>query len=314
MKKIAFLLSILYSALPASAQYSTASVSGPWIGTPGGSTPSYLIFDGLGHISEIGMPFDSLYPVGTDSVSPSGAVYSQLNLLIGTGYGRGQMVNDSSFNLYDTIAAMHLGQDISLYKVLNPGALSGVWSGTVYDSSSNYTRNIQMTVNSSGAVTAATGIPLTAGRIFAGRDTFAGYITTTDDSCAYRALALSGVFHGDSLYGPTQLGIYHNGSFNCQAGGYATFVRTSSGIADIPAIEFSVYPNPFTEQIEISVNNPAGDIQADIYDLYGRKILSRSLGSGQTSSIDASMLSSGMYMLTLTGADGKTSAKKIMKN
>jgi hypothetical protein len=313
MKKIIFLLSIIYFTLPASAQYSTASVSRTWIANDG-SQPAYIIFDGNGNVTEMGISADSLHPVGTDSVTPLGAVSFQLNLIVGPGYVQGQMLNDSSINMHDTIPAIHMGGNLDLYKVSNPGALSGVWSGTVYDSNSNYARNIQLTVNSSGTITAATGIPLIAGRLFAGRDTFAGYITTTDDSCAYRAIQLWGVYSGDSLYGMTQLGGTSLNGGECNSQSTIILMRSSNVIADIPAIDFSVYPDPFTDRIEISVSNPANKMQADLYDLYGKKVLSRSLGSGQTSSIDASMLGSGMYMLTLTGADGKTSAKKVIKN
>jgi hypothetical protein len=314
MKKLIFLLSILYSAMPASAQYSTASVSGPWIANDG-SQPAYLIFDGNGNVNELGAAIDSLHPVGSDSISPSGAVSFRLNLIVGTASATGQMLNDSSFTVYDTIVSVHLAQHIYVCKVSNPGALSGVWSGTVYDSSSNYTRTIQLTVNGSGTITTATGIPLTTGRIFASRDSFAGYITSTDDSCAYKAIQIWGVVSGDSLKGPAQLGPMDttHGS-NCQMGGYAILVRASSGIADIPAIDFSVYPNPFTDQIDISVSKPGNKIQADLYDLCGRKVLSRPLDSSRYSGIDASMLGSGMYILALTGADGKTCARRIIKN
>lgn len=315
MKKIIFFFSIIYFALPIHtfAQYSTASLSGPWIATDG-SQPTYLLFDGNGNINEVGGIVDSLYPVGIDSVSPSGAVYLQMNLIIGPFLGQGQMLNDSSADIHDTIPSQQLGQDIYIYKVLNPGALSGVWSGTVYDSISNYTRNVQLTVNSSGTITAATGLPLVAGKIFAGRDTFAGYITSTDDSCAYKAIQLWGIFSGDSLKGVAQMGAFHNNASNCNGGGYAIFVRTSSGIADIPAIDFSVYPDPFTDQIAISVSKPGNKMQADLYDLYGRKVLSQLLDSSRYSSIDAGILGSGMYILTLTDASGSTSTKRIIKN
>jgi hypothetical protein len=308
MKKIILFLSLACFIIPVRiyAQYSNASLSGPWITNNDNSQIVYIIFDGAGNITQLGASIDSLNPVGTYSVTGPGAIAVTLNVTQGTVNLTGQMINDSSANLTGGIG------NVYAYKVLNTGALEGTWSGVIFDTLANYSKNVTLTVNSTGVVTAATGITgLIAGHIYEGRDTFAGYITTTDDSCAFRAIQLAGIQYLDSLLGEGNLGANNS---NCQSFAFAEFVQISNGIATIPAIDFSVYPNPFSEQIEISVNNPADKMQADLYDLYGRKVLSQPLATVKNTSLDAGTLSSGMYMLTLTDAIGQTTTKTVIKN
>jgi hypothetical protein len=312
MKKIILLLSLACLVMPGYmfGQYSKASLNGPWITTGGQNGTNYIIFDGAGTINELGASVDSVHPVGVDSVSPSGAIFFQMDLLPGMTYGDGQMLNDTSATIFDTIPTIQLGVYGRMFKVLDPAALAGIWSGTVYDSNARYTRNVQLTVNSSGTITAATGIPLIAGKVFAGRDTFGGYITTTDDSCRFKSLEIGGVFSSNTLSGACKMGPFNN---NCQGSGYLSLSRPSS-ITTISTIDFSVYPNPFTDQMEISVNNTGGNIQADLYDLCGRKVLSQPLGSGPGTSLNTSMLGRGMYMLTLTDSNGMSYTKRAIKN
>ena len=308
MKKIILILSLVCFITPAfvSAQYSTASLNGPWI-TLNGPNITYIIFDGAGTINQLGTADDSLQPVGTYSVSGSGQIYASLNLVQGTDIVIGQMLNDSSADLLDTV--QH--QSMYMYKVLNTAALAGTWAGEIYDSAAHYSRMVHLAVNSSGVIVSATGITgLIAGHIYTGRDTFAGYITSTDDSCSFKVVQIAGLMVGDSLIGGGRLG-QHNS--NCQTVCYLKFGPAPTGITTISTIDFSVYPNPFTDKIEISVNSPAGNIQANLYDLYGRKVLSRSLSHDPAISIDASTLSAGMYMLTLTDSYGITSTERVIK-
>ena len=310
MKKLFLLLSLVCLLTPAmvSAQYSNASLNGPWItysNTNNGGV-TYIIFDGAGHITQLGTSDDTLSPVGTYSVTGPGVISATLNLVSGQTTVNGQLLNDSSANMTVTgLGSMYA------YKVQNLAALTGTWSGPIFDTSANYSKTVTLTVSSTGVITAATGITgLIAGHIFLGRDTFAGYIITTDDSCAFHAIHIAGLQYSDSLLGGGRLG---SSNSNCGSFCFVELVRTSNSIATIPTIDFSVYPNPFTERIEISLHSSGSDIQADLYDLYGRKVLSRSLGHDPAASIDASMFSSGMYMLTLTDSYGITSTKRVIK-
>jgi hypothetical protein len=308
MKKIYLLLLLACFIMPAfvSAQYSNASLNGTWIADGDGLT--FISFDGNGTVIMLGTSDDSLSPVGTYSVSSLGVIQATLHFVSGTQNVTGQMFNDSSASVRDTSSTK---PPIYLFKVKDLAALAGTWNAAVYDSGTNHTRNIQLTVNNTGIVTAATGIPLVAGYLYGGRDTFATYITTTDDSCSFKYLQFGGRQAGDSLLGTGGLGS-HNGP--CQSQGTIALAKVVLGIVDIPSIDFSVYPNPFTDQMEISVNNTGGNIQADLYDLCGRKVLSQPLGISHHTNLDADTLSRGMYMLVLTRTDGKTSAKKVIKN
>ena len=311
MKKITLFLSFIcfLSTAFVSAQYSNASLNGPWItyssANNGGIT--YIIFDGAGHITQLGTSDDTLSPVGTYTVTGPGVISATLNLVSGQTTVNGQLLNDSSANMTVTgLGSMYA------YNVQNLAALTGTWSGTIFDTSANYSKTVTLTVNGNGVITATTGITgLIAGHIFLGRDTFAGFITTTDDSCAFHAIHIAGLQYSDSLLGGGRLG---SSNSNCGSFCFVELIKTSNSIATISTIDFSVYPNPFTDRIEISLNSSGNNIQADLYDLYGRKVLSRSLGHDPAISIDASMLSTGMYMLTLTDSYGATSTKRVIKN
>ena len=308
MKKIILFLSLVCFLKPAfvSAQYSNASLNGPWLCTGGPNGAAYILFDGAGNVTQLGTASDSLSPVGTYSVTGAGVISGSVNLIPATLTISGQMINDSSAAMSVTCFG-----SVNAYKVLNRGILSGKWRGLIYDTSAHASRTVQLTVDSTGLITAATGITgLLTGHIFMGRDTFAGFITTTDDSCAFKSIQIRGIQVGDSLKGAGNMGPYNS---SCASYCYLGFGQLSTGITAISNIDFSVYPNPFTERIEISLNSSGNNIQVDLYDLYGRKVLSRSLGHDPALSIDASMLSTGMYMLTLTDSYGTSSTKRVIK-
>ena len=308
MKKITFLIVLAYFIIPAHvfAQYSNASLTGPYI--VDGQQPTFIIFDGNGTIIQLGTSDDSLQPVGTYSVTSPGVITASVNLIQGTQTVTGKMLNDSSADL--VVSGV---QDLYAYQVLNPAALEGVWNGYItYNNGTPYTRDIQLTVNSSGVITSATGIPLVAGKMFFGRDTFCGYITTTDDSCPLTAIQVSGTYTGDSLQGVAGLGAHNS---NCQATGTISLGLAPTGIKAVkPADDFMVYPNPFTDQVEIVVSNPTGRTQIDIYDLCGRKVYAQTMSDASKTSLDLSSIGSGMYMLTLTDESGHSATKKIVKN
>ncbi len=86
-----------------------------------------------------------------------------------------------------------------------------------------------------------------------------------------------------------------------------TFVSTLSA-ADFEPNKFSVYPNPTN-----GILNIASDVSIktiEIYNYLGQLVLS----DEETSMIDISNLSQGLYFLTLKDSSGKTFVKKIIKN
>ncbi|MFZ7114516.1 MAG: T9SS type A sorting domain-containing protein [Bacteroidota bacterium] len=76
--------------------------------------------------------------------------------------------------------------------------------------------------------------------------------------------------------------------------------------------ELLVYPNPFINEIKVKLNASAhkGVAIADLYDILGHKILSRTINGDLT--IDTSELPKGIYILEVS-ADNKSSVKKIVK-
>ena len=313
MKKILHILILSCLALPAyvSAQYSDASVNGPWMARTS-TNANYIIFDGAGNIVELGTSDDTLHPMGTYSITSSGVITGTMNFVFGTQYIYGQMTSTTSADLLDTTGVNSPGS-IHTSAVTDPGALAGTWAGLIFDQGSNTSRSVQLTVNTSGVITAATGFPLVSGKIFEANDTFAAYIVTTDDSCNYKAMELYGIYNGtDSLVGDADLGS-HIGS--CETHGYVSLVRTSTGIANMNnELSFTVYPNPFFDQVNIKIEGANSRMTADIYDLCGRRVFVQALGDASNSNLELSTLGSGMYMLTLTDEFGHSATKKIIKN
>lgn len=75
-----------------------------------------------------------------------------------------------------------------------------------------------------------------------------------------------------------------------------------------------IYPNPTNGKLNLRVNNYNGLLNVEIFDLNGRKVLSKTLQHFSVEDeLNISSLQSGMYLLKLTGEDVSYS-KKIIKN
>ena len=72
-------------------------------------------------------------------------------------------------------------------------------------------------------------------------------------------------------------------------------------IAGVESVSVMVWPNPTTSLVNVSVSRP---MQAELYDLAGRRMASYSLAEGSTM-IDLSALQSGVYMLRAEGSVSK---------
>jgi hypothetical protein len=103
MKKAILLIAVAWLMLPVKmfAQYSNATLNGPWIAVS--NDYSYIFFDGNGYISGIGTSDDSLHPVGTYNITPSGALTATLNVVEGTQMVYGRFLNDSTVIFADTV-------------------------------------------------------------------------------------------------------------------------------------------------------------------------------------------------------------------
>ena len=310
MKKLLLLFAVACLIMPihVSAQYSNASLNGPWIIIC--DNDEYIIFDGQGGIKEIGFEKDTLFPVGTYSVSSSGLIAATLNLTNEVSTINGHLLSDSTSSIYvDTTDG-----PFSMFKVSDTAALAGTWTGYIFDSSTLASRNIQFTVNGDGIITSSIGIPLITGKIFESVDTFAGYLITNDTNCSYLYIQIYGSYTGDSLNGIAELGRDTIGLSNpCRTSGTVHLTKIATGVATIhPVVDFSVYPDPFTDLVEIAVKNTGDKIVVDLFDILGRKIYSKQLGGVGSSILNLGAFKPGVYLLMLTTND-KTISKRIVK-
>jgi hypothetical protein len=75
---------------------------------------------------------------------------------------------------------------------------------------------------------------------------------------------------------------------------------------------FSIYPNPFTDNINIHHNNRGKLKSATILNLQGQIVFkSENL---ELNIIELSELNNGLYFITLTDTDGISNTIKILKN
>lgn len=78
-----------------------------------------------------------------------------------------------------------------------------------------------------------------------------------------------------------------------------------------PQAPIRVWPNPGSGSINVAYEGH-GTAMARFFDLQGRMVLQRALGSG-TTSLDVSSLSQGVYTILAVRADGTRSATKWIK-
>jgi hypothetical protein len=77
---------------------------------------------------------------------------------------------------------------------------------------------------------------------------------------------------------------------------------------------FSVFPNPVTGLLKISLKPGTTVTEIRVADITGRTILSASVSAGtEKSSIDLSVCPTGIYFVTVISSQG-TQTRKIVKN
>ncbi|MBA2744646.1 MAG: VCBS repeat-containing protein [Flavisolibacter sp.] len=82
-------------------------------------------------------------------------------------------------------------------------------------------------------------------------------------------------------------------------------------VADFNSSEFSIWPNPGSNYINISSNSGSTVVSAEIYDLGGRKVLSAQLDEPKLS---VQKLATGTYIILLKDAAGALYTHKFIKN
>lgn len=95
----------------------------------------------------------------------------------------------------------------------------------------------------------------------------------------------------------------------------SNFWEPTLGLDDFAEADFSVYPNPVADQLNIRLQNTSrSNVEVVIYDLSGRNVFSQSIPVQSNTVLNVSELYSGIYMVTLMdGADVLASRRLIKK-
>ena len=181
------------------AQYSNATLNGPWLlYTPSRvlnpDSLGYLVFDGNGHIID-GNMFQ--FVASQYSVTASGAV---TGTIMGSYPFSAQLISSD-------VATMG---PMTLKRIANPGALTDSLIGTVTSDLCNATLPIALQVNGSGQIISSSGlISPVSGRVYADSGIFIGHLKTGDAGCysggnwlgSWDEFTILGTYSHDSLNG-----------------------------------------------------------------------------------------------------------------
>ncbi|MGO3182551.1 MAG: T9SS-dependent M36 family metallopeptidase [Aequorivita sp.] len=87
------------------------------------------------------------------------------------------------------------------------------------------------------------------------------------------------------------------------------------GVSDNGNVEniFTVYPNPSNGEFSIQSRVDVGDATIAIYDMNGRKVFTQQVELHQRATINASSLTTGIYVMQIDGADYTQTTKLIIK-
>jgi hypothetical protein len=267
------------------AQYSNATLSGPWFlyHVPvviSDDSLNYLVFDGNGHITT-GNMFG--FTPGTYSVTATGTISG---MLMGAYPFANQLIS-SNFGIMSNWA---------LSRIANPGALTdslvGVISGT----------NITLHVNSIGEITSATGLTSpVSGNVYTDSGVFLGHLKTGGSGCwgefsifgTYANNSLVGTFSGDCNGAP--------GTVNLVRKGIASSIMKRG--QTVSKSQQIICRNNGEGMFSISTRNIiAGNVKIQVMDLMGRNLAAQpiihALGN-YSMQVDLSKLSKGIYFIRL---------------
>ena len=115
-----------------------------------------------------------------------------------------------------------------------------------------------------------------------------------------------------SLLGGTNYYVMVDG-FSGAIGAYTFTVNAlTTGINEINAKDFSVYPNPFTDVITIKNSSIAQNINVEILNMVGQVVYKEQMNNLVTSNIDTKSLAKGVYFIRFISNEG-IATKKLVK-
>jgi hypothetical protein len=74
----------------------------------------------------------------------------------------------------------------------------------------------------------------------------------------------------------------------------------------------NVYPNPAQTELFINSNNITGNMDVKLYSITGQLLIEQHMETSMTNNINVSNLQDGIYMLSITGIDGKNATIKVV--
>nr|WP_321233120.1 T9SS type A sorting domain-containing protein [uncultured Psychroserpens sp.] len=76
---------------------------------------------------------------------------------------------------------------------------------------------------------------------------------------------------------------------------------------------FSVYPNPTNSILTVELNSSQTNLTYQVFDILGKQIVTKTLGTENLSQIDVSNWNTGLYLIKISNG-GKTETKRFIKN
>lgn len=136
-------------------------------------------------------------------------------------------------------------------------------------------------------------------------------ITTTNDSIPLGILPAGNYTYTVNVF--TSGDCINFTTTDQDAGNFVVDPVGGTGISSVSENDFSVFPNPFTDKIEIQFSENAGkEFSIQLSEINGKIISVQPSFENGKQTINTSSLGNGMYFLTVTSGD-KKSIRKIIK-
>ena len=89
-------------------------------------------------------------------------------------------------------------------------------------------------------------------------------------------------------------------------GFHQTYLKTTSLERDLTNSSISVYPNPVKDFLNIKMKKVSGDVNIELYEPSGKKILSKKLDSNENYKLNMKKFANGIYLLHVISKERKT--------
>lgn len=95
-------------------------------------------------------------------------------------------------------------------------------------------------------------------------------------------------------------------------GTISKIIDTSLGTEDFQRNGLSLYPNPAQHSVTLQNTSLLNLTQLSVFDMMGKKVLHKSMNTGESTEISIAQLSSGLYVVSVEEANGNTLTSKLM--